>query len=44
MGKPEGKGQLGRYKHRRDNSIKIDLRDVEWNSVCWIHLAQGMVQ
>jgi hypothetical protein len=44
MGKPEGKGQLGRYKHRRDNSIKIGLRDEQWYSMCWIHVAQGMDQ
>ena len=29
VGKPEGKGQLGRPRHRWDDDIKMDLQEVE---------------
>jgi hypothetical protein len=37
MGKPEGKRPLGRP---REDGIRIDLREIGWGSVDWIHLAQ----
>jgi hypothetical protein len=36
--KPEGKRPLGRPLHRREDNIRIDLREIEWNAVDWIHL------
>jgi hypothetical protein len=37
VGKPEGKRLLGKFTHRYENTIKIDLRE----SDC-IHLARDM--
>jgi hypothetical protein len=40
VGKPEGKGPLGRPRRRWANGIKIDLRDIGWREgVMWVHLA-----
>jgi hypothetical protein len=40
MGKPEGKRPLGRPRRRWGNGIRMDLREIGWGSVDWIHLAQ----
>jgi hypothetical protein len=40
MGKPEGKGPLGRPRRRWDDGIKMDLREIAWGGVERIHLAQ----
>jgi hypothetical protein len=40
VGKPEGKRPLGRPRRRRLDSIKIDLREIGWDGVGWIDLAQ----
>jgi hypothetical protein len=40
MGKPEGKRPLGRPRHRWEDGIRTDLRDIGWGSVDWIQLAQ----
>jgi hypothetical protein len=39
VGKPGGKGQLGRLRHRW-NDIKMDLPEVECGGMDWIELAQ----
>jgi hypothetical protein len=44
VGKPEGKRSLGRPKRRWVDNIKIDLRDVGWDGVDWIELAQDRDQ
>jgi hypothetical protein len=36
--------QLGRPRRRWVNNIKIDLREIEWDGVDWIDLAQERVQ
>jgi hypothetical protein len=38
---PEGKRPLGRSRHRFDDNIIMDLREVIWGGVDWIHLAQN---
>jgi hypothetical protein len=38
--KPEGKRPLGRPRRRWVDNIKIDLREIGWNGVDWIHTAQ----
>jgi hypothetical protein len=39
-GKPEGKRPLARYRHRREVNMKMDLKEIGWNDVSWIHMAQ----
>jgi hypothetical protein len=43
MGKPEGK-RLGRRRRRRVDNIKIDLREIRWDCIEWIDLAQDRDQ
>jgi hypothetical protein len=40
VGKPEGKRPLGRPRHRREDNIKMDLKEVGCGSMGWIELAQ----
>jgi hypothetical protein len=40
VGKPEGKRPLGRQKRRWVGNIKMDLRNIEWDGVDWIDMAQ----
>jgi hypothetical protein len=40
VGKPEGKRPLGRTRRRWMENIKMDLRDIGWESMDWIDLAQ----
>jgi hypothetical protein len=40
VGKPEGKRPLGRPRRRWEDGIKMDLREIGWGGVEWIHLAQ----
>jgi hypothetical protein len=40
VGKPEGKRPLRRPRHRWVDNIKVDLREIEWDCVDWIHMVQ----
>jgi hypothetical protein len=40
VGKPEGKRPLGCPRHRWEDGIKMDLKEINWGAVKWIHLAQ----
>jgi len=40
VGKPEGKGPLGRSRHRWVDNIRMDLQEVGCGYVDWIGLAQ----
>jgi hypothetical protein len=40
MGKPEGKRPLERPRHRWEDGIRMDLREVGCGSVDWVQLAQ----
>jgi hypothetical protein len=42
--KPEGKRPLGRSRRRWVNNIKIDLREIGWDGMDWIDLAQDRDQ
>jgi hypothetical protein len=44
VGRPEGKRPLGRPRHRREDNIKMDLREIEIDGENWIQLAQDRVQ
>jgi hypothetical protein len=38
--KPEGKRPLGRPRRRWVDNIKRDLKEIDWDGVDWIDLAQ----
>jgi hypothetical protein len=38
--KPEGRRPLGRPRHRWEDNIKMDLREVGWEGMDWINLAK----
>jgi hypothetical protein len=40
VGKPEGKRQLGRPRHRREDNMKMDLWEFGCGDMDWIELAQ----
>jgi hypothetical protein len=44
MGKPEERRPLGRPRRRWVDNIKMDLREIEWNGMDWIDLAQDRDQ
>jgi hypothetical protein len=44
MGKPEREGPLGRPRRRWEDGIRMDLREIGWESVDWIQLAQNRDQ
>jgi hypothetical protein len=39
--KPGGKKPLRRPRHRWEDYIKMDLKEIEWGGLDWIDLAQG---
>jgi hypothetical protein len=43
-GKPEGKRLVGRPRCRWVDSIKMDLREIGWDGVNWIDMAQDRDQ
>jgi hypothetical protein len=43
VGRPEGKRPLGRTRHRWEDNIKMDLREIGIDGVNWIQLAQDGV-
>jgi hypothetical protein len=44
VGKPEVKRSLGRPRRRRVDNIKIDLKEIGWDDMDWMDLAQDMYQ
>jgi hypothetical protein len=42
VGKPEGKRPLGRPRRKWVSNIKMDFREIEWEGLDWIDLAQEM--
>jgi hypothetical protein len=44
VGRPKGKRPLGRPRHRWEDNIKMDLREIRIDEVNWIQLAQDRVQ
>jgi hypothetical protein len=43
-GRPEGKSPLGRPRRRREDNIKMDLREIGIDGANWIQLARDSVQ
>jgi hypothetical protein len=44
VGKPKGKRPLERPRRRRVNNIEMDLREIGWDGMDWIDLAQDRDQ
>jgi hypothetical protein len=44
VGKPEGRRPLGRPRRRWVDNIKIVLREIGWDGVDWVSLAQDRDQ
>jgi hypothetical protein len=46
VGEPEGKRALGRSRRFYVDNIKMDLKEMGWVGVDWIHVAQnrGLVE
>jgi hypothetical protein len=40
VGKPEWKRPFEITRHRREDNIRVDLREIGWEVVDWIHFAQ----
>jgi hypothetical protein len=40
VGKPERRRRLGSRGRTGEDSIKMDLTEIEWGRLDWIHLAQ----
>jgi hypothetical protein len=43
IGKPKGKRPFGRPRHRWEDNIKMDLREIRLEGVDWIDLVQELV-
>jgi hypothetical protein len=44
VGKAEGKIPLGRPRPRWENNIRMNLREMVWECVNWMHVAQEVDQ
>jgi hypothetical protein len=44
VGKPEGNRPLERPRHRWEDNIKMDLREIEWDGIDRIDMAQDRDQ
>jgi hypothetical protein len=42
--KPEGNRPFGRPRHKWEGNIRMDLREIGWKVVDWVHLAQDRDQ
>jgi hypothetical protein len=40
VGRPEGRRPLGRSRRRWEDNIKLDLREIGFGDVGWIHWAE----
>jgi hypothetical protein len=39
-GETEGERPLGRCRHRGKCNIKIDVKEIRWDGMAWIHWVQ----
>jgi hypothetical protein len=42
VGRPNGRRPLGRMRHKWEDDIKIDVREIWFGGVDWVHLVQDM--
>jgi hypothetical protein len=43
IGIPERKRPLGRLRYKWEDNIRIDLKEIRWESMNWNHLAQDSI-
>jgi hypothetical protein len=43
VGKPEGKRPLGRPRRRWVDNIKMNLREIGWDDMQWVDVAQDRI-
>jgi hypothetical protein len=41
---PQGRGTLGKYMHRLEDNIKMDLIKVRWEDIKWVYVFQNSDQ
>jgi hypothetical protein len=41
VGKPEGKRPARIPRHRWEDNIKMELREIRWGGMDWIHIGTG---
>jgi hypothetical protein len=44
VGKPEEKKPFGRTRGRWEDNIRLDLREIRWDVVGWMHVVQNRDQ
>jgi len=44
VGRPVGKRPLGRLRRRWEDNVRMDLSEIMWEGLDWIHLAQDTDQ
>jgi hypothetical protein len=44
VGKPKSKRPFGRLRHRWEDKIRMDLTELGWEGLEWIHLTQDREQ
>jgi hypothetical protein len=44
VGNPEGKRPFARSRHGWEDNIRMYVREIGWEGLNWMHLAQGMDQ
>jgi hypothetical protein len=44
VGKPERKRLLESHRHRWESNIRMYLREIGWEGMDWMNLAQGRAQ
>jgi hypothetical protein len=44
VGKPEGKKPHGRHRHKWEYNVRMGLREIVWEGMDWMHLAQDRDQ
>jgi hypothetical protein len=42
VGKPEGRRPLGRPRRKCVNNVRMDLREIGWGCIDWIHLTRDI--
>jgi hypothetical protein len=44
VGKPEGMRPQGKPRHRLEDNIKMDLREIGWDGMEWVNLVEDRDQ